>query len=196
MAQNVNVVIHFSTKRQGNLAKIALPSVIVCGCDSLLQKGPGSAMRPTPEDVVIEPEIQMSEKRKNGRGEMEEHTIWFRVAAWGRQAEVAAEYLAKGRQVYVEGRLRLEEYTDREGNPRTSAEVNASDIHFLGQRGEAANGSVERADENNRDDEEAEIGERAKPTSSRSAKKSGPKRSSTKEDAGAEVGIVEDEIPF
>src|SRR5215510_2907062 len=60
MAQNVNVVIHFSTNRQGNLAKIALPSVMVCGCYSLLQKGPGSAMRPTPEDVVIEPEIQMS----------------------------------------------------------------------------------------------------------------------------------------
>jgi len=45
MAQNVNVVIHFSTNRQGNLAKIALPSV--------LQKGCGGAMRPTPEDVVI-----------------------------------------------------------------------------------------------------------------------------------------------
>src|SRR5262249_5742403 len=45
--------IHFSTNRQGNLAKIALPSVIVCGCYSLLQKGCGGAMRPTPEDVVI-----------------------------------------------------------------------------------------------------------------------------------------------
>jgi len=67
----------------------------------------------------------------------------------------------------------------------------------LGQRGEAANGPVERADEDNRDDEEAEIGERAKPTSSRSGKKSGSKRASTKEDAGAEdVGIVEDGIPF
>src|SRR5499426_2511016 len=140
--------------------------------------------------------VATTEKRRNARGEQEEHTIWFRVSVWGRQAEVAAEYLAKGRQVYVEGRLRLEEYTDREGNPRTSAEVNASDIHFLGQRGEAANGPVERADENNLDDEEAEIGERTKPTSSRSGKKSGPKRSSTKEDAGAEVGIVEDGIPF
>jgi hypothetical protein len=56
---------------------------------------------------------------------------------------------------------------------------------------------VERADENNRDDEESEIGERAMPTSYRSAKKSGPKRASTKDDAGAEeLGIVEDEIPF
>src|SRR5215470_4013430 len=53
IAQNVNVVIHFSTNRQGNLAKIALPSVIVCGCYSLLQKWCGGAMRPTPENVVI-----------------------------------------------------------------------------------------------------------------------------------------------
>jgi single-strand DNA-binding protein len=130
--------------------------------------------------------VAITEKRRNARGETEEHTIWFRVTAWGRQAEVADEYLAKGRQVYVEGRLRLEEYTDREGNPRTSAEVNASDIHFLGQRGNAANGAAERADENNQADEEAEIGERAKPASSRAGKKSGSKRASTKEEAGAE----------
>src|SRR5262247_2517617 len=154
-------------------------------------------LRYTPQGTAVcNFSVATTEKRRNARGETEEHTIWFRVAAWGRQVEVAAEFLAKGRQVYVEGRLRLEEYTDREGNPRTSAEVNASDIHFLGQRGEAANGPVERADENNLDDEEAEIGERTKPTSSRSGKKSGPKRSSTKEDAGAEVGIVEDGIPF
>jgi single-strand DNA-binding protein len=143
--------------------------------------------------------VATTEKRKNGRGETEEHTLWFRVAAWGRQAEVAAEYLAKGRQVYVEGRLRLEEYTDRDGNPRTSLEVNASDIHFLGQRGDATIEAAERADENNRDDEEAEaeMGERAKPASSRSGKKSGSKRASTKEGVGAEeLGIVEDGIPF
>jgi single-strand DNA-binding protein len=110
---------------------------------------------------------------------------------------VAAEYLAKGRQVYVEGRLRLEEYTDREGNPRTSAEVNASDIHFLGQRGQAANGVADKADQNNPGDEEAEIVEGPKPTSSRSGRKLGSKRASTEDDAGAEeLGIVEDGIPF
>ena len=155
-------------------------------------------LRYTPQGTAVcNFSVATTEKRKNARGETEEHTIWFRVTAWGRQAELAAEYLAKGRQVYVEGRLRREEYTDREGVQRTSLEVNASDIQFLGQRGEAANGSVERADENNRDDEEAEIGERAKPASSKSGRKSGPKRASTKDDAGAEkLGIVEDGIPF
>jgi single-strand DNA-binding protein len=154
-------------------------------------------LRYTPQGTAVcNLSVATTEKRRNARGETEEHTIWFRVSAWGRQAEVAAEYLAKGRQVYVEGRLRLEEYTDREGNPRTSAEVNANDIHFLGQRGDATNGAVERADEDNRDDEEAEAGERAKAASSNSGKKPGPKRSSAKEDAGAEAGIVEDGIPF
>jgi single-strand DNA-binding protein len=136
-------------------------------------------------------------KRRNASGETEEHTIWFRVTAWGRQAEVANEYLAKGGQVYVEGRLRLAEYTDRESNPRTSAEVNASEIHFLGQRGDATNGTAEGGDDNNRADEEAEIVEKPKPASSRSGKKSGSKRAPTKEDNGAEEhGIVEDNIPF
>jgi single-strand DNA-binding protein len=132
--------------------------------------------------------VATTEKRKNGRGEMEEHTIWFRVAAWGRQAEVANEYLAKGRQVYVEGRLRLEQYTDREGNPRISPEVNASDIHFLGQRAEPA----EKAEQNGRVDEEAENEEAPKPTTSRNGKRATSKRAPAKEI----VGIEEDDIPF
>ena len=151
-------------------------------------------LRYTPQGTAVcNLSVATTEKRRNARGETEEHTIWFRVSAWGRQAEVAAEYLAKGRQVYVEGRLRLEEYTDREGNPRTSAEVNASDIHFLGQRAEPA----EKAEENGRVGEETETGERAKPASSRSGKKSGSKRALMKEDDGSEaLGIVADGIPF
>lgn len=69
-----------------------------------------------------------------GKGEKEK-TTWFRITAWRRTAEVANEYLSKGSQVYVEGRLRLEEYTDREGNKRASAEVTASDLQFLGKAG-------------------------------------------------------------
>jgi single-strand DNA-binding protein len=82
--------------------------------------------------------IATTERRKNITGETEEHTTWFRVTAWGRQAELANEYLSKGRQVYIEGRLRLEEYFDREGQKRFSAEVNASELQFVGQRAENA----------------------------------------------------------
>jgi single-strand DNA-binding protein len=134
-------------------------------------------LRYTPQGTAVcNFSVATTEKRRNARGETEEHTLWFTVTAWGRQAEVANEYLAKGRQVYIDGRLRLEEYTDREGNLRLSAEVNASDIHFLGQRGEVANGTAERGDEINQADEEAEAVEIPKTASPRSGKKSGPKR--------------------
>jgi single-strand DNA-binding protein len=82
--------------------------------------------------------IATTEKRKDRAGEAQDITTWFRVSAWGRQAELANQYLAKGRQVYIEGRLRQEEYTDREGNRRQSLEVTATDIHFLSPRGEGA----------------------------------------------------------
>src|SRR5215467_6927888 len=131
-------------------------------------------LRYTPQGKALcKMSIATTERRKDVTGETEEHTTWFRVTAWGRQAELAAEYLAKGRQVYVEGRLRLEEYTDREGNPRTSAEVNASDIHFLGQRGDVTNWAAGRADRSSQAGEEAEIVEIPKSTSFRSGKKSG-----------------------
>jgi single-strand DNA-binding protein len=150
-------------------------------------------LRYTPQGTAVcNFSVATTEKRKNARGEQEEHTIWFRVAAWGRQAELAAEYLAKGRQVYVEGRLRLEQYTDRDGNQRTSAEVNASDIQFLGQRADTQERDVERTEDNGRADEEMEEEEESKSTSSRSDKKQGSKRASRKE----AVKIEDDEIPF
>jgi single-strand DNA-binding protein len=103
-------------------------------------------LRYTPQGTALcKMSIATTERRKNAAGETEEHTTWFRVTAWGRQAELANEYLAKGRQVYVEGRLRLEEYTDREGQKRFSAEVSANEIQFLGHRAEqgAANAAEE-----------------------------------------------------
>jgi single-strand DNA-binding protein len=80
--------------------------------------------------------LATTERRKNAAGESEDHTTWFRVSIWGRQAELANEFLTKGRMVYIEGRFRLEEYTDREGQKRYSPEINATDIQFLGQRGD------------------------------------------------------------
>ncbi|MCI0660197.1 MAG: single-stranded DNA-binding protein [Acidobacteria bacterium] len=80
--------------------------------------------------------IATTEKRKDRTGEAQDVTTWFRVTLWGRQAEVANQYLSKGKQVFVEGRLRQEEYTDRDGNRRTALEVNGTDIHFLGTKGD------------------------------------------------------------
>ena len=96
-------------------------------------------LRYTPQGTAVcKMSVATSERRRAANGESEEHTTWFRVTVWGRQAELANEYLGKGRQVYVEGRLRLEEYADRDGNQRISPEVTATDLQFLGTRNEFA----------------------------------------------------------
>jgi single-strand DNA-binding protein len=70
-------------------------------------------------------------------GEKVERTEWHRITAWGKTAELAAQYLSKGRTVYVEGRLQTREYEDKEGIKRKVTEVVASNVTFLGsQRGE------------------------------------------------------------
>ncbi len=79
-----------------------------------------------------------NERRKDKAGELQDHTTWFRVTLWGRQAETASQYLTKGRQVYIEGRLRVEEYTDRDGKPRHTLEVNGTDMQFIGGRTDEA----------------------------------------------------------
>jgi single-strand DNA-binding protein len=148
-------------------------------------------LRYTPQGTAVcNMSVATTEKRRSTSGQAEEHTIWFRVTAWGRQAESAAEYLAKGRQVYVEGRLRLEQYTDREGNPRISPEVNATDIHFLGQNG----GSMEKAEEEGQIDEDIENEEASKPATPRNGKRATSKRAKPKETEI--VGIEKGDIPF
>jgi single-strand DNA-binding protein len=86
-----------------------------------------------------------NERRKDKTGEMQDQTTWFRVTLWNRQAETAAQYLQKGRPVYIEGRLRVEEYTDRDGKQRHSLEVNATDMQFIGGGRNEGEAPMERA---------------------------------------------------
>ncbi|MFN0119351.1 MAG: single-stranded DNA-binding protein [Blastocatellia bacterium] len=96
-------------------------------------------LRYTPQGTAVcSFSIATTERRKDKSGEMQDQTTWFKVAAWNRLAEVANQYLSKGKQVYIEGRLRTEEYTDKEGKLRTSLEVTANDIQFIGARGDEA----------------------------------------------------------
>jgi single-strand DNA-binding protein len=70
-------------------------------------------------------------------GEKKERTEWHRVVVWGKQAEIAGEYLRKGRQVYVEGALQTREWTDKEGTKRYTTEVKALRFQMLGKRDDA-----------------------------------------------------------
>ena len=100
-------------------------------------------LRYTPQGTpVCSFSLATNERRKDrATGENNDITTWFRVTLWGRQAEVASQYLTRGKSVYIEGRLRVEEYTDRDGKPRHSLEVNATDMQFIGGRGEEAGGA-------------------------------------------------------
>jgi single-strand DNA-binding protein len=67
-------------------------------------------------------------------GEQKDRTEWHRVAMFGRLAEIAAEYLRKGSQVYIEGKLRTRKWQDQQGNDRYSTEVIADEMQMLGGR--------------------------------------------------------------
>jgi single-strand DNA-binding protein len=69
---------------------------------------------------------------KRDGGGQEERTEWHRIVAWGRTAELCAQYLAKGRTVYVEGRLQTREWENREGQKQRTTEVVAQTVQFLG----------------------------------------------------------------
>jgi single-strand DNA-binding protein len=75
-------------------------------------------------------------------GEMKEQTEWHSVAMFGRLAEIAGEYLKKGSQIYVEGRLRTRKWQDKQGNDRYTTEIVAQDMQMLGGRGGMGGGAA------------------------------------------------------
>ncbi len=74
-----------------------------------------------------------TEKWNDPSGERQERTEWHRIVVWGKQADIAGEYLRKGKQVYVEGSLQTRDWTDREGNKRYTTEVRAQRFQMLGR---------------------------------------------------------------
>ena len=81
--------------------------------------------------------LATNERFSNREGEKQERTEWHRIVAWARTAELCAQYLAKGRTVYIEGRLQTREWEDKEGQKRRTTEIVANTVQFLGGRGGA-----------------------------------------------------------
>ena len=75
-------------------------------------------------------------------GKKEDRTEWHRVVAWGKLGEICGEYLTKGRQVFVEGKLKTNSWETKEGEKRYSTEITASNVVFLGSRGASAGAST------------------------------------------------------
>ncbi|HUA89580.1 MAG TPA: single-stranded DNA-binding protein [Steroidobacteraceae bacterium] len=80
--------------------------------------------------------------RDKQSGEQQERTEWHRVALFGRLGEIAAEYLRKGSQVYIEGSLRTRKWQDKQGNERYSTEIIGNELQMLGGRGGGGGGAA------------------------------------------------------
>jgi single-strand DNA-binding protein len=91
--------------------------------------------------------LAVKELYKNGDGEKKTNTLWIRCVAWRRWAQIVGEHVSKGKFLYVEGRLQLRVYQDREGQKRNVTEVVVTTLRFLGS---AKNGSGAKSDESSK----------------------------------------------
>ncbi len=99
--------------------------------------GADPTMRHTPSgSAVVNFNVATSETFKNKNGEKETRTEWHRVVAWARLAEICNEYLKKGKQVYIEGRLQTRSWEDQSGTKKYSTEVVANNMVMLGRAGD------------------------------------------------------------
>lgn len=94
---------------------------------------------PESRGAVTKLRLATTERRKQDE-EWVDHTEWHRVACFGRTAENVAQYCRKGKQVYIEGKLRTTKYTDSNGNDKWSTEVIADRVAFLGGRADEQQG--------------------------------------------------------
>jgi single-strand DNA-binding protein len=97
-------------------------------------------------DAVTNLRIATTEQWKDKSGEKQEKTEWHSVVLFGRTAEIAAEYLKKGRSVYIEGRLQTRKYTDKEGVEKYSTEIVGDRMQLIGGAREGGGGSGGDAD--------------------------------------------------
>lgn len=132
-------------------------------------------------DAVANITIATTETWKDKGGEKQEQTEWHRVAMFGKTAEIAGEYLKKGSQVYIEGKLQTRKWTDKEGQERYTTEIRADRMQMLGSR----SGGSERMAPSEDD--------AAPPRSSPASTKKPAGASSAK---GGGFDDLEDDIPF
>src|SRR5579862_888060 len=86
--------------------------------------------------------LATDESFKDRNGEQQKHTEWHNIVAWNKLAEICGEYLTKGKQVYIEGRIRSRQWEDQDKNKRTAYEIIARDMKMLGAKGDTERASV------------------------------------------------------
>lgn len=90
--------------------------------------------------------LATTESWNDKSGQKQERTEWHRIVVWGKLAELCNQYLAKGRQAFVEGRLQTRSWDDKDGNKRYTTEINATTVQFIGGQAQAgSNNSYNQA---------------------------------------------------
>src|SRR6266576_4261930 len=120
----------------GSVNKVILVGNL--GRDAELRYTPGGA-------AVATLNLATTEVWNDKGGQRQEKTEWHRIVLWGKQAESLQEYLTKGKQIYVEGRLQTRQWDDKDGNKRYTTEIRGDKIVLLGGGGGARGASVDRS---------------------------------------------------
>ncbi len=132
-------------------------------------------------DAMTNLNLATTDTWKDKGGEKQEKTEWHRVVMFGKQAEVAGEYLRKGSPVYIEGRLQTRKWTDKEGKERYTTEIVADRMQMLGSRGGSGGASGGGTEPMDRDE--------GVPAATAAPKKTAPAKAGNFDD-------LEDDIPF
>ena len=126
VAVNVNVNLTLRSDKMASVNKIILVGRL--GSDPEIQYTPTGTAK-------AKFSLATNRKWKDGEGRPQEKVEWHRIVAWGKTAELCGEYLSKGREVYVDGRIEYDNWTDKEGNKRYTTEVIVQEVQFLSDGG-------------------------------------------------------------
>ena len=160
--------------------------------------GQNPEVRYTPSGAAVANfSVATNESWSDKSGQKQERTEWHKVVVWGKLAELCNQYLAKGRQVYLEGRLQTREWKDKEGQIKYTTEVQAQSVQFLGgqagagaERGQGADMGMGGSSGPGMDHGFSGAPNGASNGAPNAGNGSGPSRS------GAEPSFTEDDIPF
>lgn len=96
-------------------------------------------------DAVCNVSVATNREWRDAKGNVQSDTQWHRLVAWGKLAEIFGDYVRKGREIYVEGRLEYRKYTDKEGIERYSCDIHVNELRLLGRKpgGEGEPGGVD-----------------------------------------------------
>lgn len=139
-------------------------------------------------DAVANFSIATTDSWKDKSGAKQERTEWHNIVMYRKLAEIAGEYLKKGRPVYIEGRLQTRKWQTKEGQDRYTTEIIADQMQMLGDRSQGNGGNDSGYDGQQHDDNQQ--------SQSRPAQSSAPAKSGTPANSGGGFDDFEDDIPF